>query len=144
MTESKSSTPLEKKTFAMEVEYTYTHDKESDPQASWWYHWVTTDTIKRAETATKKQFTEMVNSTGWTSKVKIISIQEMKNSKTTPETEIVSSDVLAPARTRKTPTGTARKSQTTTKRKTTTKKTSTKTTTRKPRATKASSTTLPL
>lgn len=126
MTETNNKLPLpEKKTFRMEVEYTFTPDKDSDSQTSWFYHWVTTDTLKRAETATKKHFTEMVTSTGWTSKVKLISIHEMKNSKSTPEHQVVSSEVLPPARTRNT-------TSSTTKRKTTTPKK----TTRKPRTSK--------
>lgn len=119
MTETNNKLPIkEKKVFKMEVEYTFTPDKDSDSQTSWFYHWAETDTLKRAETATKKHFTEMVTSTDWIAKVKLISIHEMKNSKSTPEHQVVSSEVLPPARTKNTTT-------TSTKRKTTT--------TRKPR-----------
>ena len=116
--------PTEKTKFSMEVTYSYKHDKETEEQISWFYHWVETDTLKRAITATKKYFTEMLTSTGWTSKVKIISIEEMRNDKSKPETQVVSPTDLPAARTKST--GTARKSQTSTTKKTTTP--------RKPRA----------
>lgn len=125
-----TETPLEipeKRVFSMEVEYTFQADKDSEVQTSWFYHWVENDNLKRAITATKKYFTEMVKETGWTSKVKIIDIHEMRNDKSKPEVQIVSSTELPPARTKKT--GTTRKSPNT---KTTTKPRAP----RKPRTTK--------
>ncbi|AEC53104.1 hypothetical protein SCRM01_158c [Synechococcus phage S-CRM01] len=145
--ETEVVTPVkpEKRIFSMEVTYEYKHDKETPAYTSWFYHWVETNTLNRAVVATKKYFNEMVSSTGWTSKVKIISIDEMKNDKSKPETQVVSDVDLPAARTKST--GTARKSQTA--KKTTTKKTTAtkvKTTTpRKPRTPKATTTSkLPL
>lgn len=112
MTETKPELEVpEKKVYSMEVEYTFQADKDSELQTSWYYHWIETDNLKKATTATKKHFTEMVKETGWTSKVKIIDIHEMHNDKSRPEVKVVSSTELAPARTKKS-TGTARKSPT--------------------------------
>lgn len=137
------TTPVkpEKKIFSMEVTYEYKHDKETPAQTSWFYHWVETDTLKRAVTATKKYFGEMVSSTGWTSKVKIISIDEMKNDKSKAETQVVTPIELPAAR--KKTTGTARKSQTSTKKKTTTPRAKSPTP-RKPRTSKTTTSKLPL
>ena len=143
--ETKPETELvvpEKKVYSMEVEYTFQADKDSEVQTSWYYHWVVNDNLKRAITAAKKHFTEMVKETGWTSKVKIISIHEMQNDKSRAEVLTVSTTELPPTRTRKT-TGTARKSPTAkTTTKPATKPRAKSTTPRKPRTTKPKS--LPL
>lgn len=129
---------METKIYSMEVEYTYQADKDSEPQTSWYYAWIVKDDLKKATLAAKKLFTEMAKETGWTNKVKIISIQEMQNDKSTAETKTVSSTELPPARARKA-TGTARKSSTT---KATPKVPAKPRAPRKPRATKPKS--LPL
>lgn len=100
----------EKTTFSMEVEYTYQADKDAEVQTSWYYHWVETDNLKKAITAAKKHFMEMVKSTNWTTKVKVLSIHEMQNDKSKADVMTVSPTELAPARTK----GTTRKSPTAT------------------------------
>jgi hypothetical protein len=138
-TEVVTPTKPEKKVFSMEVTYEYKHDKETPSYTSWFYHWVETDTLKRAITATKKYFTEMVTNTGWTSKVKVISIDEMMNDKSKPTVQVVTPTELPAARTKTT--GTTRKTST---KKTTTPRAKS-TTPRKPRATKTTTTSkLPL
>lgn len=137
MTETKPELEVpEKRIYSMEVEYTFQADKDSDVLTSWFYHWVETDNLKRAQTAAKKYFMEMAKNTGWTTKVKVISIHEMMNDKSRPEVQIVTPTELAPARTK----GTARKSPNKTTPKTPTKPRAP----RKPRATTTKPQSLPL
>lgn len=128
----------ENKLYAMEVEYSYQLDKDAEVETSWYYHWVVSDNLKKATTAAKKHFTEMVKSTGWTSKVKIISIHEMKNDKSKPDVTVVSSTELPPARAKNA--GTTRKSPNAK----TTKTSSKPRAPRKPRSTKPKPNSLPL
>lgn len=96
----------ENRTFSLEVEYTYTEDKHTPSQTSWYYVWAETETLTKAVVIAKRHFTEMVNSSGWNSKVKIVSVHEMQNDKSKPISKVVSPTELAPSRSKGTVTPT--------------------------------------
>ena len=79
----------------IEIGYTYQVDKSSPVQESWTYFYVKGEDLEKAKKKAKTYWNKFIKELGWTTKAKIIHIQEIRNAKTQiPSFVVVSSSEL--------------------------------------------------